>query len=53
VGDPVAFFHSHSRQRSIGNVAVGGSDILIARDKVVFSMAEIKGGLWVADRKTD
>jgi Tol biopolymer transport system component len=49
VGDPIAFFHSHGRQRSIANVTVGGSDILIARDKVVFSMAEIKGGLWVAD----
>src|SRR6185436_18433614 len=41
VGAPFAIYHSHGRQRSLGNVAFGFSDIAIARDKIVFPMGEL------------
>jgi serine/threonine protein kinase len=46
VGAPSALYHAHSRQRSLANAFRGAADLAVARDKIVFSMGEIKGDIW-------
>ena len=51
VGEPFGVYHSHSARRSIGNIA-GPQQVWvsIARDKMVFSMREITGNIWMMER---
>jgi eukaryotic-like serine/threonine-protein kinase len=49
IGEPFAVFHSHDREHSLSNVAVGGIDLAVARDKIIFNMGELKGNIWSAE----
>jgi len=47
VGDPEAFFHSHDPRLSIFNAALSHQEISVARDKILFNMAEVSGKIWM------
>ena len=51
VGEPFGVYHSHSARRSIGNIA-GPQQVWVsvAQDKMVFSMREITGNIWMMER---
>ena len=49
-GPPISVFHSHLTRRSISNVAsVGRVGLSVARDKIVFTMGEIAGNIWMVE----
>jgi Tol biopolymer transport system component/DNA-binding winged helix-turn-helix (wHTH) protein len=48
LGPPTVVFHSHQTRRSLGNVSIGNLELSVARDKVVFDMAELSGNIWMA-----
>jgi hypothetical protein len=49
VGAPLAVLHLHSRQDSVGAVSVGRLDLFVVQDKIVFTMGELTGNIWMAD----
>jgi Tol biopolymer transport system component/tRNA A-37 threonylcarbamoyl transferase component Bud32 len=49
VGAPLEVYHSHQRSLSIANVDPGALEIDVARDKLVFGMAELKGNVWMLE----
>ena len=49
VGEPEAVYHSHSARRSLANVTQG-IGLSVAADKVVFTMGELTGNIWMAER---
>ncbi len=50
VGEPFGVYHSHSARRSIGNIAGPQHVWLSVADKMVFSMREITGNIWMMER---
>jgi Tol biopolymer transport system component len=46
-GTPFAIYHLHDARRSMANVGYGPLEISVARDKIVFNMAELTGNLWM------
>jgi eukaryotic-like serine/threonine-protein kinase len=48
-GEPFSVYHSHGRQLSLANLLMGGNDIAVARDKIVFGMGETRGNIWSAE----
>ncbi len=46
-GPPVGITHFHSSRRSLANASLGPLQIAVARDKLVFNMAEITGNIWL------
>ena len=53
IGGPEAVCHSHDPRRSIFNVALGHQEISVARDKILFNMAEASGNIWMMRRMQD
>ncbi|MBK5292416.1 MAG: serine/threonine-protein kinase [Acidobacteriia bacterium] len=49
VGDPFPVHHFHSARRSPGFVRGGQRAISIARDKIVFTMQERTGNIWLSE----
>ena len=41
----------HSARRSIGHIAPGFAEISVARDRIVFPLAERTGNIWIAEWK--
>jgi Tol biopolymer transport system component len=50
IGQPVAIEHLHNRQHSSLSVNVNALDLAVARDKIIFSLGEVRGNLWMLDR---
>src|SRR5215470_1630857 len=48
-GAPFAVYHQHSARRSPIYVGAGLRRLTAARNKVVFTMAERTGNIWIAD----
>ena len=46
---PAAVYHSHSSRLSLMNLSLPTLEISIARDKIVFNMAERIGNIWLAE----
>jgi eukaryotic-like serine/threonine-protein kinase len=46
-GAPFAVHHLHEARRSMANVGYGPLEISVARNKIVFNMAELTGNLWM------
>ena len=51
IGDPTAVHHMHGARRSITYIAPGFAEISVARDRIVFPMAERTGNIWMAEWK--
>ena len=51
LGAPLPLYHSHSARRSLQNTGVLPLEISVARDKIVFNMAELTGNIWMTDLK--
>jgi serine/threonine protein kinase len=49
VGAPFAVQHLHSRQHSVSAVSVNGLDLFVVADRIVFTMGELRGNLWMAE----
>jgi hypothetical protein len=50
VGDPEVVYHSHGTRRSLANVGVPGRiGLSVAADKVVFTLGESTGNIWMAE----
>jgi Tol biopolymer transport system component len=49
IGEPFAVQHYHNPQRSPGYVRPGRGSNSVARDKIVFTMAERTGNIWMAE----
>jgi Tol biopolymer transport system component len=50
LGEPFVVQHFHGHQRSLA-VHPNWSDLALARDKIIFNMAERRGNVWTADFK--
>ena len=50
VGEPEPVYHSHSAKRSLGN-AGNRTGLSLAADKLVFTMGELTGNIWMAERE--
>jgi hypothetical protein len=50
-GEPFAVLHIHSQRRSISGVGLGGLDLAVSQDKIVFNMIELWSNIWSADLK--
>ena len=48
LGPPFDVYHFHHARRSLGTVDPIGISPTVARDKIVFSMIETTGGIWMA-----
>ena len=48
---PLAVYRSHSVHLSTMNMELGVFDICVARDKLVFSLSERTGNIWMAEFK--
>jgi len=48
-GSPIEVYHLHNARRSLANSVEGYWGMSLTRDKLVFSMAEITGNIWMAD----
>jgi eukaryotic-like serine/threonine-protein kinase len=48
-GSAVSIQHFHSRARSWKNLYLGGPDIAVAIDKLVFDLGEQTGNIWMTD----
>jgi eukaryotic-like serine/threonine-protein kinase len=46
-GEPIAVYHSHSARTSLLNMDLGELEIAVARDKLVFNVAERRGNIWL------
>jgi Tol biopolymer transport system component len=49
VGAPVPVYHLHSARRTPMTVRQGQVSISLARDKIVFTMEERTGNIWLAE----
>ncbi len=49
LGEPFSLYHSHDPSLSIFNVDLGPQEISVARDKIIFNMAEITGNVWMLE----
>jgi Tol biopolymer transport system component len=49
LGTPLAVYHSHSARRSLRNMENALLDICVAADRLVFSMGERAGNIWMAE----
>jgi len=49
VGPPFAVQHLHSRQHSVAGVGVNRLDLFVVQDKIVFTMGEMRGNIWMAE----
>jgi len=49
-GAPFAVFHSHTARLNLMNVGLGPLELAVARDKLVFNMAERTGNIWMAKK---
>jgi Tol biopolymer transport system component len=49
VGPPVPVKHLHSRQHSVAGVDLIRLDLFVVRDKIVFTMGEMRGNIWMAE----
>ncbi|HUP44236.1 MAG TPA: hypothetical protein VM779_01880, partial [Thermoanaerobaculia bacterium] len=49
VDSAVALHHAHSARLSIGNIGPNLRGLAAARDKVVFTMSEMTGNIWITD----
>jgi hypothetical protein len=50
-GAPLPLYHFHSARRSLLNAGILPLEISVARDKIVFSMGEVAGNIWMAEWK--
>jgi serine/threonine protein kinase/Tol biopolymer transport system component len=48
-GEPTAVQHFHSASRSISGASSDNQGLAVARDRLVFTMAEVSGNIWAAD----
>ena len=48
-GDLLDIYHSHQAKLSIGNVGMPDLELSVARDKIVFGMAEVTGNIWMIE----
>ena len=48
-GSSIDVYHIHNARRSLSNSAEGRWGMSLTRDKLVFSMAEITGNIWMAE----
>ncbi len=46
---PAAVYHCHSSRLSLTNLLLPAFEISVARDKIVFNMAERTGNIWLAE----
>ncbi len=46
---PTAVYHCHSSRLSLTNLLLPAFEISVARDKIVFNMAERTGNIWLAE----
>jgi Tol biopolymer transport system component len=46
---PIPILHLHSRRRALLNVAINLLSMSVARDKIVFPLAEVTGEIWAAE----
>jgi len=53
VGSPLAVYHSHAAQLSIGVIGPNQRGLAVARDRVVFNMSEMTGSIWMAEFADD
>ncbi len=51
-GELIEIYHSHDARLSIANVGLPSLEIDVARDKIVFGMAELTGNIWMMDGGT-
>ena len=49
VGSPFDVYHFHSARRSLANQGLGLLEISVARDKIVFSLDELAGNIWMTE----
>jgi eukaryotic-like serine/threonine-protein kinase len=49
VGAPFAVQHLHSRQHSVAAVSVNSLDLFVVRDRIVFTMGELRGNIWMTE----
>jgi Tol biopolymer transport system component/tRNA A-37 threonylcarbamoyl transferase component Bud32 len=49
VGPPMAVYHFHQARRSLTNVGLAVLEPAVARDKIVFNLAETTGNIWLAE----
>jgi Tol biopolymer transport system component len=49
VGTPFAVQHLHSRQHSVAAVHVAWLDLAVVPNKIVFTMGELRGNIWMAE----
>jgi Tol biopolymer transport system component len=47
-GPPIPIYHSHHARRSLLNVGLAALKISVARDRIVFTMGERSGNIWMA-----
>jgi len=50
-GEPFGVFHSHSARRSLARVPLYPLEINVARDRLVFNLAERTGNIWMTTVK--
>ena len=51
VGEPFAVLHLHSRQHSVAAVSVNVLDLSVVRDKIVFTLGELRGNVWMMESR--
>jgi serine/threonine protein kinase/Tol biopolymer transport system component len=51
VGEAIAVHHLHGARRSVRYIPPGFAEISVARDRIVFPMAERTGNVWMAEWK--
>ena len=49
IGEPLAVQHFHRRKHSLANVDIRTIDMSVAVGKMVFTMGEAKGNIWIAE----
>jgi Tol biopolymer transport system component len=49
IGDPVPLYHLHGARRSVSYVPVGFQESSVAPDRIVFSMSERTGNVWLGE----
>jgi Tol biopolymer transport system component len=49
VGDPAEVYHFHGARRSFANVP-GAGGLALAEDKLVFTLGDLTGNIWMAER---
>ncbi len=48
-GELIEIYHSHDARLSIANVGLPSLEIDVARDKIIFGMAELTGNIWMME----